>query len=296
MMRRALVVISPTVLPHLRQNVRECLATAPSDWACEVVEVPPKDDIVEVARTARDGRYQRVLAMGGDGTVAAVVQALSGTGIPLGILPAGTGNLVARELGIPVDVAAAFRTALDDGSPLRAIDAMRINGRIFLLNAGVGVNAITIAKTSRLGKTLFGQAAYVGTAVWRGLCATSAPLELIVDGDRKVFQATDVLVSNCGGLARVLHPNGPTILPDDGLLNVCVVSVKSPLQYSWYYLRRWIFPKGEHRIVFERTAARHVTVMAPKPLVVQADGDIIGDTPIEIEVLPKAVSLFVPNG
>ena len=91
-MRRALVVISPTVLPHLRQNVRECLATAPSDWACEVVEVPPKDDIVEVARTARDGRYQRVLAMGGDGTVAAVVQdaheVARGKAVPLVAPPA----------------------------------------------------------------------------------------------------------------------------------------------------------------------------------------------------------------
>ncbi|MBP5319690.1 MAG: hypothetical protein J6334_01785 [Kiritimatiellae bacterium] len=294
-MNRALIVISPTVLSHLRQQVAACVAEVSGTWSCEVVEVPAGADIVDVARRARDGSFQRVLAMGGDGTVAAVGQALFGTGLPLGILPAGTGNLLARELEIPLDPAEAFRAALGADTPLHAIDAMRINGRIFLLNAGVGVNAMTIDKTSRLGKTLFGQAAYVGTAVWRVLCAKSSPLELIIDGERRVFQATDVLISNCGGLARVLHPNGPTILLDDGLLNLCVVSIKTPLQYPWYYLRRWIFPKRENRIVFERTVARHVTVMAPKPLVVQADGDIIGETPIEIEVLPQAVNLFVPG-
>jgi diacylglycerol kinase family enzyme len=106
--------------------------------------------------------------------------------------------------------------ALLAGRPApRRIDAMRIEGRTYLLNAGVGVNAEVIDRTSRLGKSLFGRSAYVGTAVWKVLQAKPQRLEITVDEETRVYAATDVWISNCGILARALNPNGPDIRADD---------------------------------------------------------------------------------
>ncbi|MBQ9429949.1 MAG: NAD(+)/NADH kinase [Kiritimatiellae bacterium] len=284
------IVVSPTVHPLKRRRLHELVSGHP-DTECDIIEVPGDGDISEVAKACRSG-CERAVAMGGDGTVAAVSQALEGCGVPVAIFPAGTGNLVARELGLPLDLPEAFDLAIDPSAVVTRIDAMRINGRLFLLNAGVGVNADTIDETSRLGKTLFGRTAYAGTALWKILESRRVPLQISVDGESPVgFMATDVLISNCGGLARVLHPNAPDIRPDDGRLDICVASMKSPLEYPWYYLKRWLFPERANRIVKRMSAQKSVLVKCRKPVVAQADGDIIGRGSIQVEVVPKAIGI-----
>jgi YegS/Rv2252/BmrU family lipid kinase len=290
-MMKTLVIVAPTVSTLTSEALRLCLGA--TGLAHEVVETKPGDLIAEIVqKRLRDG-FERVVAVGGDGTVAAVAHALAGGDIPLGIVPAGTGNLVARELGIPLTVEAAVEL-IAGPSLIRRIDAMRISGRTFLLNAGVGINAETIDKTSRLGKSLFGRSAYFGTAVWKVLQAKPQRMEVTVDGVTRVFQATDVAISNCGILAKALNPNGPDIRVDDGQIDVCILCMKSPLEYPWYYFLRRIAPRRVNKIIHEFAAKRSVSVRSEAPIVVQADGDIIGETPVEIEVLPLALLVVVP--
>jgi diacylglycerol kinase family enzyme len=269
------------------QSLRE------SGMTYEVVETNAGLDETIRKRLA-EGGWDCVAAAGGDGMVAAVAHTLIGTGTPLGILPLGTGNLVARELGIPLEIADAVDLLADSPKPKR-IDAMRIAGKTYLLNAGIGVNAEVIDQTSRLGKTLFGRTAYVGAAVWKILQARSHEIEITIDGATHVHHATDVLISNCGILARALNPNGPDIRVDDGLLDIGVAHIKSPLEYPWYYLLRWVAPKRVNTITTEATARRTVSIRCRTPIVVQADGDVIGTTPVDIELLPLAVTVFVPR-
>jgi diacylglycerol kinase family enzyme len=220
-----------------------------------------------------------------------VAHALVNTDQPLGIVPAGTGNLVARELGIPLDTRAAV--ALVAGPHrLRRVDAMGINGRTYLLNAGVGVNAAVVDRTSRLGKSLFGRGAYVGTAVWRVLRSRPQRLDIAIDGVEQSYDATDVLISNCGALARGLHPNGPDIRMDDGQIDVGIVCMKVPLEYPWFYCLRHLVPRRVNRIIHEHPARCTVTIRSAEPIAVQADGDIIGTTPVEIAVYPQALNLI----
>lgn len=236
-----------------------------------------------------------VIAAGGDGTVAAVAHVLIGRGIPLGIIPVGTGNLVARELKIPMEIEAAV--ALQFGPrTTRCLDVMRIQDRIYLLNAGVGVNAAVATRTSRSGKSFFGIAAYVGIAIWNVLRARLFTLTVNIDGQSELFKATDVLISNCGLLARGLHPNGPDILPDDGHLDVCVVCMRSPLQYPWHYMRRWLgCQRAKEQVVYERIAKRTITLSGNRPLPFQADGDPVGLTPITVELLCAALDVICPE-
>ena len=187
---KALVIVASTASALTRESLRRCLDA--SGMACEVIETQTGDPVSELVRDRLPGGFDRVVAVGGDGTVSAVAHALEGTGVPLGIVPAGTGNLVARELGIPLSVEESVALIARESAPERRIDAMRIGGRTYLLNAGVGINAEVIDETSRLGKSLFGRSAYVGTAVWKVLQAKPQRMEVTVDGEARVYFATDV--------------------------------------------------------------------------------------------------------
>ena len=287
---KLLLIMSDAVSVFSRDTLLQSLRA--SGMTYEVVETNAALDDTIRKRLAEG--WDCVGAAGGDGMVAAVAHTLIGTGVPLGILPLGTGNLVARELGIPLEIPEAV-DLLAQNPKRKPIDAMRIAGKTYLLNAGIGVNAEVIDQTSRLGKSLFGRTAYVGTAIWKVLQAKAHKIEMTIDGETIVCSATDVLVSNCGILARALNPNGPDIRADDGQLDVCVVRIKTPLEYPWYYLLRWIAPKRVNTINIETTARRRISIRSDDPIVVQADGDVIGTTPVEIELLPLAVTVCVPR-
>jgi diacylglycerol kinase family enzyme len=289
-----LFIVAPTVSGDVRETlrtaVRECLTATGA--TCEICEITQDASIAESVGQRMKG-FDGVVAVGGDGTVSSVAHALVDAPRPLGIVPAGTGNLVARELGIPLDIRAAV--ALIAGPHrLRQSDAMVIDGRTYLLNAGVGINADVIDRTSRLGKSLFGRTAYVGTAVWKVLQAKPQRLKIAIDGETRTYDATDVLISNCGTLARVLHPNCPDIRVDDGQVDVCIVCMKVALEYPWYYFLRSLFPRHVNRIIHELPARCTVSIQSETPMAVQADGDIIGTTPVTISVRPNALSVIVP--
>ena len=289
---KILVIVAPTVNPLTLDAARRCFEA--TGLAIEVVETADGDPIAQIVQGRLGEGFGCVVAVGGDGTVSAVAHALVGGDVPLGIVPAGTGNLVARELGIPLAVDAAV-ALITGASQSRRIDAMRIGERTYLLNAGVGINADVIDQTSRLGKSLFGRSAYFGTAVWHVLKAKPQRMEVTIDGETRAYQATDIAISNCGILAKALNPNGPDVRADDGQIDVCILCMKMPLEYPWYYILRHIAPKRVNKIIFEIVAHKSVIVRSDAPLSVQADGDIIGTTPVEVEVLPAALSVLVPE-
>lgn len=291
-MKRLLLELAPTVTSSLRTELWQALNKA--DIRYEVLEAGPNEVMGGRIKERLAEGWECAVAVGGDGTVSAVAHALVGSDIPLGIIPAGTGNLVARELGIPLELPSAVALLAGRHSK-RRIDAMRINQRTYLLNAGVGINAEVIDKTSRLGKSLFGRSAYAGTAVWKVLKAKPHSMELLVDDNHYTFNATDIAISNCGILARALNPNGPDISVDDGVINICVLCMKSPLEYPWYYFLKRIAPRRVNKIMHELVAGREIRISSKSPLVVQADGDIISKTPVTIEILPQALSLIVPD-
>ncbi len=295
---KLLFIVAPTIGEETRAVLKTALQDLSSE--CEIFAVTPDVSIPEVVSARLHEGFDGVVAVGGDGTVSSVAHALTDTHVPLGIVPAGTGNLVARELGIPLDPRAAVALAAGPHA-LRAIDAMLINGFTYLLNAGVGINAEVIDRTSRLGKSLFGRTAYVGTAVWKVLQAKPQHLTISIDGEEaRTYDATDVLISNCGMLVRVLHPNCPDVRADDGQVDVCIICMKVAIEYPWYYFirklfPRSIFPRHVNRIIHELPASRSVSIDCETPIVVQADGDIIGTTPVTINVRPKALSVIVPS-
>jgi diacylglycerol kinase family enzyme len=254
------------------------------------------------AREAVAAGARLVVVAGGDGSVRTAAAALAGTGIPLGIVPAGTGNLLASALGIPraPDRAiAALRTARE-----RPIDVGRVTirggarapSRPFLVAVGMGFDARVMAATSDRGKRALGVAAYFATAA--AVAARLRPfyVRIIVDGTVHETDALAVLVTNAGELVPgLLRPRLP-LVPDDGLLDVLVARGRGPLGGSRAAVEL-LLGRGVHTAIgpfAARMAARHVVVEAATPEPIEVDGDVVGSGAMTADVEPGALHVLVP--
>jgi diacylglycerol kinase (ATP) len=293
---RAFVVLNPVAGNNAGESVLASLKThfIPAGIEYEVHETTKQDkpgDIVR-ARLEKDG-FDFVVAAGGDGTASQVIDGLVGGTVPLGIIPVGTGNLLARDLGLPMEIDEAV-SLIAGTHVLRKIDAMRINQRVCVLNASLGISAKVVSDTTSRSKNRFGFLAYVWGAVRNLFSLRRRNITVEVDGTAFHYRAVEAAVFNCGILAKTLYPRGPDIRIDDGHVDVWVVSNKTVLDYPLYLLRMIQESPSRHLSHFINSR-KSVRIHSSIPLPVQADGDIIGTTPVDLEVLPGAVSVFVSD-
>lgn len=237
--------------------------------------------------------FDAVFTLGGDGTAIEVVGALAGSGLRVGILPGGTGNLVARTLGIPLDVGGAV-AALLPGAEAR-IDLGRLaDGRRFAFTAGIGVDAEMIARTPHRWKRRLGVLAYAFAAGRGVLRRDTFHVRATVDGCVYDRQASSVMVANFGTVLDRLITLGPDIREDDGLLDLCIFSPANggeALRTMWRLMRR-DFRAAPYLLW---VSGREFRIETDPPHVAQADGELLGAGPLEVRVEPLAARLLVPS-
>lgn len=302
-MQRALIVANPRARrggPAVAREVTRLLAAAGVRVErCEPADAGEIERIVSAAVGGGAERPDVVVGIGGDGTLVAILAALAGTDVALGIVPAGTGNLLAGNLGIPRRPDAAVRTIV--GGRARRIDLGRaeIGGEVrpFAIALGVGFDARVMAATHPSRKRRWGKLAYFATAAGIAPFVAAVPHAIAIDGQRRELEATEVIVANLGELVPgLVRPRFP-VAPDDGFLDVIVVAANDPfrgLLGAWEALIQvapGVHPRGR---VF-RTRAREVTVEAVPPQPVELDGDARGTTPVRATVTPGAVRILVPR-
>lgn len=269
----------------------------------EIHELEEGDDLASVVAGAVAAGFDQVVAGGGDGTVSAVASLLVGSEVPFACLPLGTANVLARELGIPTDLAGAARLAAsllverDRGektSRVATIDAMKVGDRHYLTQVGVGIDALMIKHTTTDAKRRLGRLAYLITAAKHILAFKPHRFEVAVDGQARKLRASQIVVANTGMMGQPPFRWGPDIHPDDGRLNICIIKSAGLRDYARLF---WVVFRG-HR---ERTPnMRHesfervLEIRSRSPLPVQADGEIVGETPIRIEVAHRALRVVVP--
>jgi YegS/Rv2252/BmrU family lipid kinase len=235
-----------------------------------------------------------LLIWGGDGTVQRAIDALPAREPPpLGILPAGTANLFATNLGVPTDVPGALAVALRGAE--RRLDVGRLNGERFAVMAGAGLDATMIADADHQMKKRLGRVAYV----WTGLRATRRSrqrVEVTVDGE-PWFEgpASCVLLGN---MNQIL--GGITVFddarPDDGRLEVGVVTADSPWQWA-RVLGRVLVGRSDRSTLVEMTTGSRVDVYLEHKTAYELDG---GDRPpsrrLKARVEERAITVRVPQG
>ena len=249
-----------------------------------------------------------VVLAGGDGTVRDAVGPLAGTGIPIGIVPCGTGNLYATAVGIPRDLDQAI-AAIRDGmpTPLRrrrgpagrtpagdgVPDRCGRSPRRFVVACGTGFDARLIAATSREAKRRYGVAAYFITASRLLGHLAPQPTVLTVDGVRTELESVVVLVANCGeAIPGRLRPRLP-IDPDDGLLHVFVLPMGGILGGIRGALELMLAEAGGSLADRSRDAAdaaREVRVEVTPAGPTQVDGDVFGSAPRSMPACTPAAS------
>ncbi|MBA3342863.1 MAG: diacylglycerol kinase family lipid kinase [Gemmatimonadaceae bacterium] len=237
--------------------------------------------------------YDAVFTLGGDGTAIEVIGALSRTGPPVGVLPGGTGNVVARTLGTPVNIGRAV-TALLAGDEAR-IDLGRLaTGQRFAIGMGVGLDATMIAFAPGRLKRRIGFAAYVIGALRAFMKLEKFDVRLTVDGELIETRASAVLIANFGTVMNNLLAFGDGIRRDDGLLNACVYSpggARDAVRILWKMARKNFDP--DPCILYRSGASFRLETIPPR--LGQADGELIGDSPFEITVEPLAGRVLVPR-
>ena len=235
-----------------------------------------------------------MIAIGGDGTVveaAAGLLTLSDPP-PLAIVPQGTANLLALNLGVPHDRESAIQAAFS--SRVRRIDCGRANGEPFLIAVGAGVHADVIARADRSSKRRWGVAAY-GIAGWhatRGV--TPARFAIEIDGEEIEIEATTVQVMNVASVIRRGWEFAHGVSPIDGILDVVAHRASTLAEHivtAAAVVRG--APTDTDLVVHRR--GRRVRVDVDPPVTVQRDGEVAGRTPIEIDVLPQALPVVLPE-
>ena len=292
-MRRALLVVNPAARRARRVHAAAREAFALAGVECdEVVTAAPGDGAAACA--GRHGAYDAVFTLGGDGTAMEVVGALAGTGRAVGVLAGGTGNLIARTLGIPLDVRRAV-PALVAGDVARIDLGLLDSGRRFAFAAGVGIDARMIEGTPAALKRRLGVLAYVITAARAVLRRERFMVRVTVDGEVHEREAAAVMVANFGAVLNELIWLGPGIRQDDGLLDLCVFSPRThrdAARIIWRLLRKR-FDEQDACLLYR--PGRRFRVETTPSCPAQADGELLGATPFEVVVEPGAATLLVPR-
>jgi diacylglycerol kinase (ATP) len=276
---------------ELRATVEQRLAEAgwPAPaWFETSVEDPGQG---QAEQAVADGA-QVVIVCGGDGTVRSAIDGLVGTDAALAVLPGGTGNLLAMNLGIPIDIDEALDVLLEGGR--RVIDLGEIEGHTFAIMAGMGFDAQVMDAAPEALKAKAGPLAYV-LGAFKHLAEKEMHLSITIDGQPPLRRhARTVLVGNVGRLqgGLVLMPDAE---PANGELDVAVVA---PRNFGHWIqlivgvaLRRAKVPRREI------LRARHVVIESDRPHPRQIDGDVIDPgTRLEARVLAGSLQVCVPAG
>jgi YegS/Rv2252/BmrU family lipid kinase len=267
-------------------------------WRTDVIRAPGRLEQTAAAADAVRRALDLIVVVGGDGTLAAVAQELAGTQIGLGVLPGGTGNLVAANLGLPSDPVAASRL-LTAGSR-RAVDLGRVENEVgarqFIVACGVGFDAVVMAATSDARKRRFGRLAYAATALSAAPAIRNRPISLTVDGRTWETEAAQVMIANMGAITRQLRPRAP-ICPDDGLLDVLVMRGRG-IGGGLVAGARLLLSAGAghpNRGSLSRFRGARIGICTRDLQPAELDGDPFGHAPLTASVLPGAIFVMVPR-
>jgi diacylglycerol kinase (ATP) len=291
MKTRIHVVINPAsgqpqpILHTLNRVFRE----AGVDWDISLTQ--ESGDAERLARQAAASGANIVAAYGGDGTVMEVGQGLLNSTVPLAILPGGTANLMSVELGIPKDLAQAARIACDPHSSVRRVDVGQIGERYFLLRVSVGFGAKRVELADRQMKDKYGKMAYTIAGIKALGSLQSTKFRLKLDGQEIELPGLSALVDNAGnmGMAGVTPAKGISV--SDGLLDMILITdagFSSILDLGHSLVDRRLPQTYNH------WQAKEIEIDCDPPQPVQVDGEIVGETPISIRILPQMLGVLVP--
>jgi diacylglycerol kinase (ATP) len=297
---RTFIILNPAAGQDDPARVRRLIggAFAARRASFDLVETERAGHATELAREASELGYRAVCVVGGDGTLAEAATGLAGTETPLALIPRGTGNQVAHNLRIPVNVEEAVEVAVR-GRP-SPLDLGRIGDRVFALVAGAGYDAAVMAAATRGLKERWGFGAYIFAAVKEALAAQPVDFRITADGQVLEVRAVSVMLANVGELFAQYIPFPLPLTPrpqnswQDGLFDVVVLAPRKVIDVPgvlWKAVGRQFRGGNDKLLHFQ---AREVVIEADPAIAVQIDGDPAGQTPISATAVEAGIRMIAP--
>jgi len=297
---RALLIANPVAArAQPRAWERAARALLRAGWSTETAVTRSPEDARVLAAQGVTAGVDLVAVYGGDGTTMRAVPALIGTGVPLGLLPGGTGNLLAGNLRIPGDPLRA--AGILARGRTRRIDLGRVicsdGEHYFAVACGAGADARVMGGTPAADKRRWGIGAYMASAFRELPSVKSSPCTVSVDDQVLETNAALVMILNCSELIPPLVRMGTEVRPDDGVLDLITLAADSPWQGLRNVFR--VILDGRRGAIRETPYVRYArgtrfNVEVAEPLPVQFDGESAGLTPFRAEVVPGALTVIVP--
>src|SRR2546425_6934625 len=270
-------------------------------WNVDLRTTTGPGDARRIAEQARGEGFDVLVSHGGDGTAMQVAAGLVGTGIALGLIPGGTGNVLAGNLRLPRTTASAARALLTARPhPIDLGVVERADGpHYFAVAAGTGFDAQLMADTDLQSKRRWKLGAYLARAALTLTNVRSATHRVTVDGSLHEIRAAMLLILNCGQLPPGFLRLRADLVPDDGWLDVMALEADGAFQSASAVMELFLggAKNGKGRRVWwarGRTVRVEVPESAPRP--VQLDGEVTGETPFEAQLLPGALAVLVGSG
>ncbi len=283
-MPEILVILNPAAHSERAKNTWKKIEKFPG---CTLRATTAPGDARAVAERAVGEGFKTIVAAGGDGTVNDVVNGIAGADVALGILPVGTMNVFAAELGLPSDLAAAW--AVIRAGRTRKIDLARANARYFVQLAGVGLDAQVVQETSWNFKKNFGPLSYFISATQ---IASRKPPRLVVETDGVERAGSFVLIGN----GR--YYGGPVAFfkdarNDDGKLDVLIFKNLGYLDIA-RYLGTILMGKHTGLSDVEYFQTRKAVVRSDEDVLVQVDGEVVAQLPVTFRIASRKLRVIVP--
>ena len=280
-------------LPQLREFA------ARSKWPLHIELTASAEDLTAKAKESAASGYQQILVLGGDGTFQILLNALFGfPELTLGIVPAGGGNDLASAIGLPPQPLAAL-SLLRNGSP-RSLDAVRVSfadgtSKFYCGGGGVGLDAEASRFTASTFRSFPGRSRYLFSAIRALRRFQPISVHAVIDGAYELNERLLLLaVLNTPSYGAGLRL-APQAQPDDGSLDlICLGELN-----LWEILRLLPALALRGKINTTRIRRRNITrihIETESPREFHGDGEILGLTPLDIEIMPKAVRILCPNG
>jgi len=299
-MTRALLITNPFAARADARAVTAILQIlGRGGWNVDLRTITGPGDARRIAEESLSEGFDILVSHGGDGTAMQVAAGIAGSGIALGVVPGGTGNVLAGNLRLPRRTTGAARALLK--ARAQAIDlgvVQRSDGaHYFAVAAGTGFDAALMAATGRQEKRRWKVGAYLARAALALPSVRSAPHRVTVDGTLHEIRAAMLLVLNCGKLPPGFLNLRHNLAPDDGWLDIVALEADGAFQGASAVIELLLGNgKSEgkgRRVWWARGRAVRVEVPDDAPRPVQLDGEVTGETPFEARLLPGALTVLV---
>ncbi len=261
-------------------------------WTPEWVETAGPDDATRIAAKAANDGVPLLFVCGGDGTLNEAVNGLAWSETAMAVIPAGTVNLWAREVGLMKQPLEAVRLAVE--GVRRRVDLGRAGTRYFLLMASYGIDAAVAHRVSRDVKGRLGAAAYALSAARQAMSYRGSRIAVTMDEEQRAMTALMLVAGNTRNYAGVTQITREALV-DDGRLDLCIYEGRGCWDIVWLALLTLLGQHGRSRKVTQRRVNR-VELTWETPFPAQLDGEAIAESPAEVTVAPVALWVMTPKG